>query len=228
MNLHKAPLTLLAILLSVSFLFAGNNSYYVNTDNDTIWGEGIWPKPGFDGQLSIMFVDADSNLLELKPDTVSFVVIEKGNHHEVFKSTKTGLWGQLFLHQVVIGDVAVLWGYDFVAGSVRSSTNWENRRLDGGALPTISRSHGNIMKALMEDPYPSYSRAENAVGDIMYYLQKESGKAARLYDINFKKQMSKYFAQNTQVLLQLKNQTLTYSKMGSFLSDFAFIKKEAY
>ncbi|MFM2305538.1 MAG: hypothetical protein RLZZ367_207 [Bacteroidota bacterium] len=226
MNLSRVPLTLFAILLSVSFLFAGNSSYYVNTDNDTIWGTGIWPKVGFDAQRSIMFVDADSNLLELNPDTIQFVVIEKSGHREVFKSTKTDIWGRLFLHQVIVGNVTVLWGYDFNGGSVLPTNSWNNRGLSGGPLPSISPSHDNISRALMTDPYPTYNGGGISVSSIMYYLQKDGGKVTHLYDITFKRQMSKFFADNEDVIKKLHNGDLKYSGMESFLATYDYSYKE--
>lgn len=212
----------MAILLLCIHLLAGNTSYYVTTNNDTVWGTGIWPTPGFDGQTSIMFVDVDSNLLELKPDTVTFVVILKSGYREVFKSTKTDMWGQLFLHQVLIGDVAVLWGYDFITGSSPSSTSWNNTTSNtNGVLPAVSISHDNVSKLLMADPYPTYTRSIGFAG-FMYYLQKDNRKVTHLYDINFKKQMRKYFEGNNEVLEKLQSGKLKYSNMGTFLGSYYY------
>lgn len=221
----------MAILLPFIYLQAGNSSYYVTTNNDTVWGVGLWPRPGFDGQTSIMFVDVDSNLLELKPDTVFFVVIEKDNAHEVFKSTKTDLWGYLFLHQIVIDDVAVLWGYDFVVTTPKPmATEHTSTTFNGKTFTTMTtiESHFYITEKLKSDPFPGYVDEYTVETSFMYYLQKGNQKAKRVYDINFRKQMSKYFAGNAILMETIKNGKLKYTNMGWFLSKHYFIPKERY
>jgi hypothetical protein len=212
----------MATLLPCIYLLAGNTSYYVTTNNDTVWGTGIWPKPGFDGQTSIMFVDGDSNLRELKPDTVLFVIIEKPGFHEVFKSTKTDMWGRLFLHQIIIGDVAVLWGFDFIATPLKPLASWYSTTYSDKGYATTTETQVYVAQKLMENPFPNYNNILSSPTDFIYYLQKNEEKVSRLYDINFKKLISKYFAGNSDVLELLQSGKLKYSNMGTFLGSYYY------